>query len=170
MTPQGHEPTEPAARPPGEPPEAGPPTARPAATGGAFAIAIALVAAIVLAAGGMGAFVLMRGDRDAPVMRVAPGGALDLSTVSDPLASHYRFAAAHPHAYRQVPCFCGCETALGHRSLLDCFVRAQGGWEAHAAGCAVCIQESKMLRSMLADGASPAEIRAEVIARFTMDP
>ncbi len=152
------------APPPGAPsvPRSGP------AGGGAFAIAIALVGAIVLAAGGLGAFVLMRGDTDAPALRVAPGGELDLSTVSEPIATHYRFAAAHPRTYRQVPCFCGCEEALEHRSLLDCFVRPQGGWEAHAAGCAVCVQESEILRSRLADGASPAEIRAEIVDRYTM--
>lgn len=139
----------------------------PTRGGGAFVVSIVVVTAIVLAAGGIGSALLFRGGHDAPTMRVAPGGALDLSTVADPLVEHYRFAAAHPHAYAQVPCFCGCEATLGHRSLLDCFVRPQGGWEAHAAGCAVCVQESQTVRSMLADGASPARIRAEIVARYT---
>jgi len=164
MTAEGQEPNE----PPTAPTESEPP--RDGSTPGrAFAIAIAVVTAVVLGAAGMGAFVLLRGDGDASTMRVAPGGALDLSTVPGPMAAHYRYAAAHPSAYRQIPCFCGCEEALEHRSLLDCFVRAQRGWEAHAAGCAVCIQESEMLRSMLGEGASLAQIRAEIVARYTME-
>lgn len=138
--------------------------------GSGAVVSIVVVAVILLAGGATMGAVLMRGGHQGPMtMRVAPGGTLDLATVSDPLAQHYRFAAAHPHEYAQVPCFCGCEATLEHRSLLDCFVRPQGGWEAHAAGCAVCIQESAMLRSMLADGAAPAQIRAEIVARFTMD-
>lgn len=147
----------------------------PDRAGSAFAISLAIVTAIVLAGGAVGAVLLVSGGHDPTrmggspgAMGVAPGGVLDLSTVSEPLAQHYRFAAAHPHAYGQVPCFCGCEATLDHRSLLDCFVRPQGGWEAHAAGCAVCVQESEMLRGMLADGATPAQVRAAVIERFTM--
>ena len=35
-----------------------------------------------------------------------------------------------------LPCFCGCVSyAPAHRSLYDCFVRPDGAFETHAAGC-----------------------------------
>jgi hypothetical protein len=71
--------------------------------------------------------------------------------------------------YSEVPCFCGCDATLDHRFLLDCFVRPDGRWEAHASGCGVCLEEGRMIRSMLAGGSATAEIRAEVIDAFTMN-
>ena len=68
---------------------------------------------------------------------------LDLSTISENIAGHYRYAAAHAEAYREIPCWCGCQQYLGHGNLEDCFVRRDGrGWEAHAAGCGVCNGEA----------------------------
>jgi hypothetical protein len=82
-------------------------------------------------------------------------------------AEHYRFAAAHAGVYEQVPCFCGCEAMLAHRSLLDCFVRPEGGWERHASACSVCLDESEMVRSMLARGSPTERIRSEIVAAYT---
>jgi hypothetical protein len=56
---------------------------------------------------------------------------------------------------------------LAHRSLLQCFVRPDGGWERHASGCAVCTEESSVVRSMLADGAGVHAIRTAVIDQFS---
>jgi hypothetical protein len=143
----------------------------PATTGGrTFTIVVVAVSLVVLAAATAGVLVVARGGHDEPAMRVAPGGVVDLAEVPEHISAHYRFAAEHPHAYRAVPCFCGCDATLEHRFLLDCFVRASDGrWEAHASGCAVCIRESEIIRSMLAEGASIGQIRAEVIGRYTMD-
>jgi hypothetical protein len=134
-----------------------------------FTVAAVAVTLVVLAAATAGILVIAGGGRDEPGMRVAPGGAVELADVSGHVAMHYRFAAAHRHMYREVPCFCGCDDTLEHRFLLDCFVRPGGGWEAHAAGCAVCIQESEMIRLMLAEGATVDQIRTEVVGRYTMD-
>ena len=91
-----------------------------------------------------------------------------LSSLSDEMAAHYHFADAHPSMYEQVPCYCGCDQMLGHRSLLDCFVKADGsGWEPHASGCAVCTQESQMIRRMLARGVSPNTITDTIVAHYT---
>jgi hypothetical protein len=102
-------------------------------------------------------------------MPVFPAGEIDLADLAPSVAAHYHLAAEHPRAFGQVPCFCGCEATLDHRSLLDCFVRPGGGWERHASGCAVCIDESEMVRTMLARGSPVSLIRAEVIAAYTMD-
>jgi Protein of unknown function with PCYCGC motif len=133
----------------------------------AFKIAVALgVVFVVTGAGGVTALVMSEHGPSQPVA-VAPGGTIRMSQMTPMIAEHYRFAAAHPHAYDQVPCFCGCESMLAHRFLLDCFVRPDGGWERHASGCAVCTQESSVVRSMLADGASVRSIRDAIVSRFS---
>jgi hypothetical protein len=92
--------------------------------------------------------------------------AFSLESVSAELADHYRFAADHPAPYRHVPCFCGCQAMLGHKSLFDCFVRPDGAWEVHASGCAVCMDESIQLRTLLARGASVDRIHDAIVARY----
>lgn len=128
----------------------------------AVVVATTMVVGGVVVVGGV-----MMSSPDDHVASVAPGGTLDLDTVSAELAAHYHFADAHRSMYEAVPCFCGCEAMLDHRSLLDCFVRPDGsGWERHASGCAVCVQESRMVRRMLGNGMAPQAISSAVIDRF----
>lgn len=101
-------------------------------------------------------------------MAAAP---LDLATVPAGVAGHYTAAKAYGAAYRQIPCFCGCERFLGHRNLYDCFVRADGwGWDAHASGCGVCVGESALARRLLDEGQSAAAVRAAVIEQLGSTP
>lgn len=155
---EDHRPTGPGAT--GEEPEAaGPASARFLALVGVLVVTPLLVALLVVGAvkDGPSAAGPARGG-------VAP---LDLGTVSAGVAAHFRLAAAHLEEYRQVPCWCGCQQFLGHRNLADCFVRADGrGWEAHAAGCGVCLGEAAIAERMLGDGATPADVTAAVGARF----
>lgn len=137
--------------------------------GRAFWVALALVGTMFLGAAGIAAAALLGGDDHGAPMAVAPGGQIDLAEVPPEVAEHYRFADRHASVYEQVPCFCGCDAMLEHRHLLDCFVRPAGGWEAHASGCGVCLQESAIIRDMLADGASPSTIRDAIVAEFTID-
>ena len=133
-------------------------------------VAVGLVALVTLAV--VAVFILEDGHEGAamPSTHTAPPP-LDLATVTRDLAAHYEFAAAHADVYAQIPCYCGCDRTLGHRNLEDCFVRADGrGWDAHAAGCAVCTAESTAVRDALAAGATPGEIRAQVIAQYGSPP
>ena len=91
---------------------------------------------------------------------------LNLSSVSEPVAGHYRYAKSHMAEFRQVPCWCGCQQFLGHHDLADCFVRADGKWEAHAAGCGVCIGEATIAERMLGEGRSAADVKATVDSQF----
>ena len=150
-----------------KPPEASPDRAP---DGRAFWIAVTIVGVMILGGAGLAGAVLMAGDHG-PSMPVAAGGVLELQTLPDDVAMHYRFADQHHRLFQQVPCFCGCDAALDHRHLLDCFLRADGGgWERHASGCAVCLEESEIIREMTADGAPATDIVEAVVARFTMDP
>ena len=127
---------------------------------------LALVALATVLADG----VRSPGDRHTRAMAAAAPTdtePFDLASVSATIAGHYHFAADHLAELEQIPCWCGCEQFLAHRHLADCFVRADGrGWEAHAAGCGVCIGEAVIARRMLEEGRTPAEIKAAVDIRF----
>lgn len=127
---------------------------------GSVAIAVAIVVGTVAAVAGDG----QHGGRVA-----VP--ALELASVSSEVAGHYHAAADLSDVYREVPCYCGCEEFLGHRHLYDCFVRADGaGWEAHAAGCGVCLAESALVRELTDAGTPTDDVRTSVIARFGTTP
>jgi hypothetical protein len=131
---------------------------------------VTFVAAAFVIVGAGAAGMAMRHDSPMfPTGRPAMAGFM-LDSLPPEMASHYHFADAHPSMYEQVPCFCGCDTMLGHRSLLDCFVKPDGsGWESHASGCAICAQESRMIRRMLDRGIPPDEIASTIVAHYGGD-
>lgn len=84
----------------------------------------------------------------------------------DPVIVHnYEYVAAHADHAARIPCYCGCES-LDHRSLLDCFVRPEGGWEPHATYCRICGQEADDLEAQLSQGASIESVRASIDAAY----
>ena len=104
---------------------------------------------------------------DGPVAQGLAVPALHLDDVPANIADHYEFADANRDVYDEVPCYCGCEKSIGHRNLTDCFVRSDGtGWDAHAAGCAICVDESIAVRRLMADGADAPTIRDSIITGF----
>jgi hypothetical protein len=106
-------------------------------------------------------------SQTAAMVEVAPGGVVDPADVPESVAVLYRAAGEHAEIYQGVPCFCGCEAMLGHRHLLDCFARPEGGWEAHALGCGVCLGEALQIEELLAGGSTDlGAIRAAVVARW----
>lgn len=101
------------------------------------------------------------------MLAVSPGGVVDPADVPEEVAILYREAHDHADLFAQIPCFCGCDAMLGHRHLLDCFARPDGGWEAHAMGCGVCLGEAEQIRDLLATGVTDAEqIRTAVVAEW----
>jgi len=80
--------------------------------------------------------------------------------------AQYTFARDNADTYAQIPCFCGCADMLGHRNLAQCFVTPSGAWESHAAGCQVCLGESRMVARMMGRGMGPAVMRDRIIAEF----
>ncbi|HVR32439.1 MAG TPA: PCYCGC motif-containing (lipo)protein [Acidimicrobiia bacterium] len=101
------------------------------------------------------------------MLDVAPAGVIHPSDVPANVLALYQGAHAHREIYEQVPCFCGCETMLGHRHLYDCFMRADGSWEAHAVGCGVCLGEADQIEELLAAGETdPSVIRTAVVAAW----
>lgn len=93
-------------------------------------------------------------------------GGFQLDGLPEMVIQHYGFASTNPGIYEQVPCFCGCQDMLAHRNLEDCFVTPDGGWESHAAGCQVCIQESQMVMRMMGRGMGPQMMNDRITAEF----
>jgi hypothetical protein len=91
--------------------------------------------------------------------------AFSLDGLDPAMVLNYEFAAAHPAHVARIPCYCGC-VGLEHASLLDCFVKPEGGWEAHASGCAVCGDEAGRVEAMLAQGTGIDIIRTTIIDQF----
>jgi uncharacterized protein with PCYCGC motif len=141
---------------------------RPGSAGPILTLAVA--ALVVIVAGvGTGIYQAMHHMAPAPTTRAHSQMTDGFSLMDAPAAVrvHYRSAGNHPDTYRQIPCYCGCDSFLAHRNLKDCFVAADGtGWDRHAAGCAVCIEESSIVRRLIARGLSPPAIRDEVIDRY----
>lgn len=153
--------TPPASRPGEQQPPAAP------STGAVVAI---VAAALVLLVGAV-AVLISSTDRDRPATAAEAGPSdalpLDLATVADATAVHYLAAEDDSATYREVPCFCGCEEFLGHRHLYDCFVRTDGrGWDAHAAGCGICIAESITVQELRDAGHDVSTIRDAVIDQY----
>lgn len=78
----------------------------------------------------------------------------------------YRFAAANPEVLKEIPCYCGCG-AVGHTSNYACYVKDvdETGkliYDAHALGCSICVDITRDVMRMTAEGKSLQEIRQAV--------
>lgn len=126
-----------------------------------------LVVALILVLATVGVVLVDRAGGDAagepaPMLQVAPGGQVALSSLPDDHQALYLAASDDPTAFEQVACYCGCEAFLDHRHLLDCFVRPDGGWERHATGCGICLAEAREVVEMRADQVPIDEIARRI--------
>ncbi len=115
---------------------------------------------------------------DAVIGGALAGGARAKSAASAPLPAYayrsrlvwlgYCFAQDQAVLLSQLPCYCGCvQLKPGHTSLRDCFLAPQGGFDSHASGCSVCIDETLAAKRLLAAARPVAEIRRAIDAEFT---
>jgi hypothetical protein len=65
----------------------------------------------------------------------------------------YREAAKIPRVLYQLPCYCRCDKALGHKSLHSCFEGT------HGAICSTCAKEGAYAYQMTKLGKTPQQIR-----------
>ena len=128
--------------------------------------------ALLLVAGGAAALIASGDDGDAGdahAMGAAPP--LELASVTDDIAGHYRYAEGHQTDFSKIPCFCGCEEFLGHENLYDCFVRTDGaGFDSHAAGCGVCIGEAVVASQLLDAGTPVTDVADRIVEQFGTTP
>ena len=73
----------------------------------------------------------------------------------------YQAARDIPQTLAQLPCYCYCDRGMGHKSLHSCFE------DDHAAHCDVCVNESIMASQMQKQGMTPAQIREQIIAKYS---
>lgn len=139
--------------------------------------AAAVVIVAMLATAFFGTFALAHASRPQMAQGVATattdaaegdaGADFSPEILTPTVGAFYLHAAEHPDVYQQVPCYCGCASFADHANLSDCFVRPDtGAWDPHAAGCGICQEEAAVVRQLLDDGRSAAEVRAAIIKRF----
>ena len=101
------------------------------------------------------------------LMREASAELPTWATTTPNSASAYRTAVLHPDLLASLPCFCGCVGYQPpHRNLRDCFLRPDGAFEAHAAGCTTCQDEALTARRLTRQGMSTPQIRTAIVATF----
>ena len=76
-------------------------------------------------------------------------------------AHNYQIAAYHMAAQIsgvlfQIPCYCRCDRALGHKSLRSCFEGT------HGAACSTCMKEGVFAYQQTKLGKTPVQIRSAV--------
>jgi hypothetical protein len=72
----------------------------------------------------------------------------------------YKFAKRNPALLAQLHCYCGCDKAYGHQSLLDCYRGT------HGATCEICTEEALQAERMSDQGSPADEIREAIRRRF----
>ncbi len=68
----------------------------------------------------------------------------------------YKIAEKIPSVLHQLPCYCRCDRALGHKSLHSCFEGT------HGAACATCMREAVFAYQQTKLGKTPTEIRGAI--------
>jgi Protein of unknown function with PCYCGC motif len=80
------------------------------------------------------------------------------SIYSDKLVFNaYTVAGRIKKVLYQQPCYCHCDRAVGHGSLLDCYVSQ------HGSHCDICQKEVFYAYEQTRKGQTPAEIRAGIV-------
>ncbi len=78
----------------------------------------------------------------------------------------YRLASRMPEMLDKLPCYCDCGRASGHKSLHDCFFKADGTYNDHASGCQVCGLEMVDAAQWVREGKSLKQIRSMIDAKY----
>ncbi len=68
----------------------------------------------------------------------------------------YKMAEKIPAVIHQLPCYCRCDRALGHKSLHSCFEGT------HGAACSTCMRETVYAYQQTKLGKTPTEIRGAI--------
>jgi len=74
----------------------------------------------------------------------------------------YAAAKEIPATLAQLPCYCHCDQAFGHKSLHSCYV------DDHAAQCAVCVDEALLAyRLQKEEKKTPEQVRQIIIEKYS---
>ncbi|NJD77828.1 MAG: hypothetical protein FIB08_12160 [Candidatus Methanoperedens sp.] len=84
------------------------------------------------------------------------------------VAEAYIYAAQNQDKVMYLACYCGCagmqhsEKLISHKSLKDCYIKADGSFEPHAAECKLCNDITLEARDMLMKGSSLKDVRKTI--------
>lgn len=77
----------------------------------------------------------------------------------------YQVAKEIPKTLAQLPCYCECDQAYGHKSLQTCYV------DDHASHCAVCVDEALLAYKLQKeDKLSPDQVREKIVEIYSAPP
>ena len=85
---------------------------------------------------------------------------LDPMRFQGPVRQAYQIAQDDPALLAQLHCYCGCDKADGHKSLLDCYR------DEHGSRCEICVGEATDAEAMAKRGESIDQIRDALRARY----
>ena len=76
----------------------------------------------------------------------------------------YAAAKEIPETLAQLPCYCHCDTSIGHKSLHTCFETD------HASHCVVCVDEALLAYKLQKEQKlSPEQIRETIVAKYSVE-
>jgi hypothetical protein len=74
----------------------------------------------------------------------------------------YQIAREIPKVLAQLPCYCYCDGAHGHKSLHTCYMSD------HSANCGICLDETFMAYRLYKEkNMSPEQIREQIMIEFS---
>lgn len=140
----------------------------------AFVFVLATAALVVVI--GVGSVYLTSGGSDAPAVSDSPAadGDMVMSVAGQPLPDYvmasdrgaqlaYEFAVSRPDVMKWMVCYCGCGDHEGHKSALNCFVKAGGReFDRHGSECDVCVGIALDAMTMTEEGRSLSDIRTSL--------
>lgn len=136
-----------------------------------------VAAAVVLA--GLGLIFVIEGSSgsdgaSAPAAGTISSVALPAFVLAAPpeVQAAYRFVAARPDVMMWIPCYCGCGDHSGHLSARNCFVKEGSTasniqFDAHGAGCAMCVGIALDTKAMVEEGLSLRVIRDYIDTKYS---
>jgi hypothetical protein len=82
----------------------------------------------------------------------------------------YAYAVANPHELEKYPCYCGCGK-MGHTSNRSCYIKeiseSNVTFDDHALGCGICVDITKDVIRLKAEGKSSPDIRRYIDAQYS---
>ena len=76
----------------------------------------------------------------------------------------YEVAKKIPETLAQLPCYCECDKAFGHKSLHTCFV------DDHASHCAICVDEALLAYKLRkTEKLTPEQVRGKIIEKYSVE-
>jgi hypothetical protein len=98
--------------------------------------------------------------------RVSSNDLPDYAYNSKMTQAGYEVALRIPDVLEGIPCYCSCG-AVGHRSLKDCFLKSEEGFEEHASYCDICVNEALDVYSWQKEGIPLQEIRSRIDEKYS---